>query len=152
VTDKEYIKEFKNKNQEQREWTMQKYICNQFEFKGEMVAIRSFWMVSLRMILKEMTLLHRQEVYQDGYVRYGYREKDMAKTTKDRLESTFSEFEEWALLPFVKKNSQLRRQIKHPLNHIQNQMKESIATFVDAFKSQAFNVDNPVGAEDGFEY
>jgi hypothetical protein len=91
-------------------------------------------------------------MYQDGYVRYGYRESDMAKTTKDRLESTLSEFEEMVLLPFVKKDSQLRRYIQNPLNHIQNQMKDAVATFVDTFKDQAFQVGNPLGAEDGFEY
>lgn len=91
-------------------------------------------------------------MYQNGYVRHGYREWNMAKTTRDLLETTLPEFEETVLLPFVKKDSQLRRYIKHPLLHIQNQMKESIATFVDAFRDQAFKVGKPLGAEDGFEY
>lgn len=91
-------------------------------------------------------------MYQDGYVRHGYRELKMAKTTRDLLETTLSEFEETVLNPLVKNDHQLRRYIKHPLNHIQNQMKESIAIFVDAFKEQAFKVGKPLGAEDGFEY
>jgi hypothetical protein len=51
LSDNEYIKESMKvweKNKEQQEWTMQKYVCNQFAVKGEKVAIRSFWMVSWR--------------------------------------------------------------------------------------------------------
>lgn len=91
-------------------------------------------------------------LYQDGFARYGYKDSNVAKTTQDFLESTLPDFERKILLPYVKKNSRLKRAIKHPLNHIQNQMKESVATLVDAFRGQAFKRGDPLAAEDGFEY
>lgn len=90
-------------------------------------------------------------LYQDGFARHGYMENDIWKTTKDYSESTLQQFEVEVLKPYVKKKRRIGgKNIKlQPLAHIRSQLKDSIATLVDAFRD---HFRPPELAEDGFVY
>jgi len=125
---------------------LQSFVCNPLTWKKRKIAIRSFWMIAS---MDPLIVL-----YQDGYARHGYSDSNLFKTTKDYYEAPLPRFEEEMLRPYVRGRG--RRKFnkdiqKQPLAHIRSQLKESIATLVDAFRSPTTFQPSKL-AEDGFAY
>lgn len=83
-------------------------------------------------------------LYQDGYARVGYDERN-PRILQDELQVSFSDLETFIL------QHAASLPLQDPVNHIRNQFKEATSTFVDMFKDTTFTPNTSIHQEDGYE-
>jgi hypothetical protein len=96
-------------------------------------------------------------LYQDGFIRIGYPSVDLLQIHGDDQVVDFETFDNYLQSQVRRANRKFRRRsypsimIQDPLTHIRNQMKDSIATIVDAFRDHVFHKPTRSQSEDGYE-
>ena len=137
------------------EYIIQRYICNENTWNNRKYDVRMFWFVAS---LDPLIVM-----YQDGYTRIGnaeYDEKDFDNTRNhltthtglgEEGKATHAQFCEHIIKHA--KNSPHLRHLRDPVNHVRNQFKDSLAEFVAAFKEFSFEPGlRQLSAENGFGF
>mmetsp|Transcript_36820 Transcript_36820/g.41984 ORF Transcript_36820/g.41984 Transcript_36820/m.41984 type:complete len:519 (-) Transcript_36820:538-2094(-) len=142
----------------------QEYICNELTWYGDFkFDLRYYWLVAS---LDPLIVL-----YHDGYVRVGnsqYDESDFSSTTKhltthtylpDEVKAPAEDLAQLIREHYTANQRRLRSTIRNidPYEHVRNQIKESVAETVAAFKAETFgnskknkNKKHKFTAENGF--
>lgn len=138
-------------------YLVQAYICNELTWWGNRkFDLRFYWMV---VSLDPLIVL-----FHDGFARVGsskYNEKDFSSTEKhlttytghpDEFKAPSEDIEALIRDHYKQNKHELRQHIKiDPWEHVRNQLKESIAVTIDAFKDKTFGFqDELFSADNGF--
>lgn len=141
------------KEKETQNYIIQRYICNEMTINNKKFDFRVFWIVAS---LDPLIIM-----YHDGYVRIGnseYNEKDFSSTTAHLTthtglsaegKGTWDNFIEYVEL--AKKNNKKLKNIKDPILHVKNQVKQVLGEMAAAFKEGTFNADK-ISSENGFGF
>ena len=143
------------KKDDDNEYIVQQYICNELTWNGRKFDVRMFWLVAS---IDPLIVL-----YQDGYARIGngvYTEDDFDNTVSHLTTHTglgeegkadFDEFSKLIMQHY--RSSPELAHIRDPVQHVKNQFKDSLAEFVKAFKDISFYPDKKkLGSENAFGF
>eukprot|EP00542_Grammatophora_oceanica_P015171 CAMPEP_0194042066 /NCGR_PEP_ID=MMETSP0009_2-20130614/13859_1 /TAXON_ID=210454 /ORGANISM="Grammatophora oceanica, Strain CCMP 410" /LENGTH=524 /DNA_ID=CAMNT_0038685765 /DNA_START=13 /DNA_END=1587 /DNA_ORIENTATION=+ len=146
---------------EEEEEIVQAYICNELPWRhNQKFDLRFYWMIAS---MDPLIIL-----YHDGYVRVGnaeYNENDWSSTTQhltthtylaEEDKGTITELESWLQEYYDANKSRLSKimgDIRDPVVHVRNQLKEMVAQTADCFKEHTFgamHAGNTLNSENGY--